>query len=410
MEQVLPTTPFGRRPLSLAMLAAQAAAKACPPETTAHKWKLFRAITEAKDVLGLSDRALAVLSALLSFHQETALTVGPDLIVFPSNRELSLRAHGIAPATLRRHLAALIEAGLIIRRDSPNGKRYARKGQGGAIEAIFGFDLSPLVARSAEFERLAEEVRAERQACMRLREQITILRRDIGKMITAGIEAGIEGPWSEFMTRLAALQQALPRMIALAALESLVAELRVLRDDVDKLLSDNDIFENTSANESQAERQHQNSNPDHLHESEPGFQESRGARAEPASEPTERPARSYPLGMVLEACPDITLYARHGISSWRDFVATADLVRSTLGISPDAWRQACDTLGENDAGVVVAAILQRADAIKSPGGYLRSLTEKARAGQFSLGPVLMSLLRTRHRERGDRSEVRSMPP
>jgi replication initiation protein RepC len=52
-------------------------------------------------------------------------------------------------------------------------------------------------------------------------------------------------------------------------------------------------------------------------------------------------------------------------------------------------------LGDEDAAVVVAAILQRGEAIKSPGGYLRNLTERARAGQFSIGPVLMSLLRTR---------------
>ncbi|MFC7397453.1 plasmid replication protein RepC [Chelatococcus sp. GCM10030263] len=100
-------------------------------DKTVHKWTLFRDLTEAKDRLGVTDRALAILQALLSFHQETALTSG-DLIVYPSNRELALRAHGIAPATLRRHLSALVDAGLIIRRDSPNGKRYARKGQGRA--------------------------------------------------------------------------------------------------------------------------------------------------------------------------------------------------------------------------------------------------------------------------------------
>jgi replication initiation protein RepC len=97
---------------------------------------------------------------------------------------------------------------------------------------------------------------------------------------------------------------------------------------------------------------------------------------------------------VLKACPDIVDYARHGISSWNDFVRTAELVRSVLGISPSAWEDACVVLGEEDASVVVAAILQRGEAINSPGGYLRNLTSRAKAGQFSTGPVLMSLLRT----------------
>jgi replication initiation protein RepC len=45
-------------------------------------------------------------------------------------------------------------------------------------------------------------------------------------------------------------------------------------------------------------------------------------------------------------------------------------------------------LGEHDA-----AILQRGEQIKSPRGYLRVLTAKARAWEFSLGPVLVALLR-----------------
>jgi replication initiation protein RepC len=98
--------------------------------------------------------------------------------------------------------------------------------------------------------------------------------------------------------------------------------------------------------------------------------------------------------MVLEACPDIVDYGPSGeISSWRDLAAAAATVRSALGVSPDAWLQALDVLGEHDASIVIAAILQRGDEIKSAGGYLRALTEKARAGEFSLGPVLMALLR-----------------
>ena len=96
-------------------------------------------------------------NALLTFHPETVLT-GDDLIVFPSNEQIALRAHGMPSSTMRRHLALLVDAGLIIRRDSPNGKRYARKGRDGAVSQAFGFDLSPLVARAAEIEGLAEEV------------------------------------------------------------------------------------------------------------------------------------------------------------------------------------------------------------------------------------------------------------
>ena len=50
-------------------------------------------------------------------------------------------------------------------------------------------------------------------------------------------------------------------------------------------------------------------------------------------------------------------------------------------------------MGHDNAAVTLAAILQRAEAIRSPGTYLRNLTERARANQFSLGPVITALLR-----------------
>ena len=63
----------------------------------------------------------------------------------------------------------LVDCGVIIRRDSPNGKRYARKDRDGLINQAFGFDLAPLVARAAEFEAMAEEIRAADRALARPR-------------------------------------------------------------------------------------------------------------------------------------------------------------------------------------------------------------------------------------------------
>jgi replication initiation protein RepC len=397
MDVHITTTPFGRRPLSLAMVRAQEDAKNAKPDTVAHKWHVWRNLTEAKDRLNITDRSLAVLNALLSFHQETALVANADLVVFPSNRELSIRAHGIAPATLRRHLATLVEAGLIIRRDSPNGKRYARKGQGGEIEQAFGFDMSPLVNRAAEFAEIADDVRARRRACALMREQITLLRRDIAKTIEAGVEQGVEGPWSGYMDLLSKLSQGLLRVLGQGELEGRLVALRSLYDDVAKSLAVIVEIDETSGNESQSERHIQSSKPDTL-VSEPVLREGRAAKVE-AEQPRPKSLKVYPLGMVLEACPDVTDWISTPINNWSDFVQAAGLVRTALGISPSAWDEATDAMGEVEASVCIAAILQRTETIRSPGGYLRTLTEKARAGQFSLGPVLMALLRSKLKER-----------
>ena len=115
--------------------------------------------------------------------------------------------------------------------------------------------------------------------------------------------------------------------------------------------------------------------------------------------PPRPPLQAFPLGMVLEACPDIVDYAKGGIANWRDFLGVAAVVRSMLGISPSAWEAAQSVMGELPAAIVVAAILQRGAAIASAGGYLRELTRKAEAGDFTVGPMLMALIGSRKREK-----------
>ncbi len=298
-------------------------------ETVVHKWRLFRALTEAKEPLGVTERALSVLHALLSFRQETALSLpetgsksaeagaaGAGIVVFRSNKELSIRAHGMVPATLRRHLACLVEAGLIIRRDSPNGKRFARKGQGGAIEDAFGFDLAPLVARSSEIENLAEEVRAENRAIALLREKITLARRDIVKMIETGLEEGVSGDWDGAHQRYAALSGRYVRGLSRADLEALAGALAA---EIHKSLHIK--AKNMSGNESQTERHIQNQT--NLQEgradpSEPNLEQGREAIVRDVETSADRTGivdpkprlRTYPLGVVLEPVQTLSITAR----------------------------------------------------------------------------------------------------
>jgi replication initiation protein RepC len=374
------------------MLAAQSGAREIPQGSAVDKWQVYRNLCEGKSMVGVGDRALAVLNALLSFYPDSELSEENGLVVFPSNVQLSLRAHGMAGATLRRHLAALVDCGLIIRRDSPNGKRYARKGREGDVEEAFGLSLAPLLARADEFAAAAERVRADNRALRLMRERITLYRRDIEKLIEVGVDEDVPGDWGGLWRRFRALVAAIPRRGALSDLEAVVAELAALHEEVDILLERHMDSTNPSGNESQTERQHSNSNTDPIFEFEPA-QEKSGAGVVPS--PTNAaPPKTYPLGLVLKACPDIVEYALNGISNWRDMMATAAQVRAFLGISPSAYGEAVDVLGRDNASIVIACILQRAQHINSAGGYLRVLTQKARAGQFSVGPMLMALLKS----------------
>jgi replication initiation protein RepC len=313
----------------------------------------------------------------------------------------------MSPATLRRHLAMLVDNGVIVRRDSPNGKRYARRDRAGELELAFGFDLGPLVARAEEFEAWAEEVRAEERALKLARERITICRRDIAKMIATGIEEAVptrrggQGPadWTEIHALYRRILGRIPRTATRLILDPIAEELSLLADEILILLESHAETMNLSGNESQTERHKQNSNPNPIIDLEPDLPRRQGAAPEPQPSTASGPEKTYPLGMVLDACPDIVDYAKNGVSNWRDFLATAAVVRSMLGISPSAWEEAQSVLGGVQAAIVVAAILQRGEAINSAGGYLRDLTRKAQANEFSLGPMLMALIGNRKREK-----------
>ncbi|MER9856313.1 plasmid replication protein RepC [Mesorhizobium sp. M7A.F.Ca.US.010.02.1.1] len=391
MESGYGTTPFGRRPMTLALVQANAASREIPDGALVEKWQVYRWLCEGKAVVGVGDRALAVLSGLLSFYPDDQISEENGLMVFPSNAQLSLRTHGMPSSTLRRQLAELVSCGLIIRRDSPNGKRFARKGKGGAIEEAFGFSLAPLLTRAAEFQRAAEQVRADSQALRLMRERITLHRRDIHKLVEAAIEEGVPGNWEAVWRRFRAIVDAIPRRAGLSELEAIVAELTRLHDEVDMMLENFMNSMNPSANESQNERQQSDSNTDSIFVFEPALEKSRAA-VEPSQAAAEKP-KSYPIGLVLKACPEISDYAVQDIGNWRDLMITAVQVRGYLGISPSAYEEACHVMGQETAAIVIACILQRAQHINSAGGYLRVLTEKARAGEFSVGPMLMAALK-----------------
>ena len=97
-------------------------------------------------------------------------------------------------------------------RDSPNGKRYGRRDPKGNIVEASGFDLSPIAARHAEFVRLAEAAREERELMGRLRRRATIARKGIAQILEAAAEYGSQGEeWSQLARDTQGLAMALKR-------------------------------------------------------------------------------------------------------------------------------------------------------------------------------------------------------
>jgi replication initiation protein RepC len=451
------TSAFGRRPVTRAQIEAQLAVRQARTQAATparareqagspasgqgapavHKWTLLRTLSEIRDELGVSDRALGVLSALASFHPETALTLAGGegqgeghvgLVVFPSNRALALRCNGMSEATLRRHLAALVEAGLIIRRDSPNGKRFARRDDGEGGGQVYGFDLAPLVARAGEFDERLEALRSEQRRARLLKERINLLRRDLTKRIAFALDEALAGPWEGLRQTFLSLCTPLRRLRGIADFAALASDLDCLHaaatDALEQALAKKEApVQESIGDGAHFERRISNSNSQQTQDSEPASKEA-GAKTEP--EPRDAPSSSLelPLKIVLDACRDVETYdfSGAGIASWRAFVDVAAAIRPMLGISPDAWRDAVQTLGAKNAAVALAFILQRSEhsseaerstapdgrttvtvngspAIRSPGGYLRALTEKGRAEPFALWPAILAHLVQRAKRR-----------
>ena len=398
-----PVTPF-RRPINAAILHYQAAAQQDLPPSGVNKWEALRELAAARIAFGLSDRDLSVLQALVSFHQATIVGGNhSETVVHPSNKAICERLNGMPCSTMRRHLANLVQTGFVVRRDSPNGKRYARRY--GDEKIAFGFDLAPLAQRFVEVCEAAEAVRAAEERYKRLRTTVSLMRRDLAGLVDYGRSLRPDRAiWDQASDLCVLTARDLRRKLDFAELqqmESALSEaLNAIRDQLEPVQS-----QDMSTNEVTNEQHYQNSNKD-SYDFEPRLEKAQGegsasdpATALVAEGSTDEPVSvdnnlpRIPLGLVLTACSEYRTYAERPVRHWHDLVRVADVIRPMMGVSPSAWDEAKQYMGPEEASVVILAMLERFGDIRSPGGYLRSLSAKAALGEFSCGPMIMALMR-----------------
>ncbi|MFV1494661.1 plasmid replication protein RepC [Phaeobacter sp. JH18-32] len=398
-----PVTPF-RRPINAAILHYQAAAQQGLPPSGVNKWEALRELAAARIAFGLSDRDLSVLQALVSFHQATIVGGNhSETVVHPSNKAICERLNGMPCSTMRRHLANLVQAGFVVRRDSPNGKRYARRY--GDEKIAFGFDLAPLAQRFVEVCEAAEAVRAAEERYKRLRSTVSLMRRDLAGLVDYGRSLRPDRAiWDQVSDLCVLTARDLRRKLDFAELQqietALSEALNAIRDLLEPVQS-----EDMSTNEVTYEQHYQNSNKD-SYDFEPRLEKAQGegSVSDPATSlvavgrtdepvPIDNNLPRIPLGLVLAACSEYQTYAERPVRHWHDLVRVADVIRPMMGVSPSAWDEAKRHMGPEEASVVILAMLERLGDIRSPGGYLRSLSAKAALGEFSCGPMIMALMR-----------------
>jgi replication initiation protein RepC len=375
-------TPF-RRPVDAVRVHRHATLMQSAPSESVNKWAILRDLAAGREVFGVSDRDLTVLQALVSFHPGNDLDDPARMIVHPSNATICERLNGMPCSTMRRHLARLVEAGLILRNDSPNGKRYVRRSSFG--EQRFGFDLSPLLRRAGEIRAAAQQARDTAAAMAALRSDISLMRRDVIGLLDLLESQGRPLPHSDRHRDLVALAaRVLRRRLDMAELSALRSEFAAALRDIQNEIATCQA-DDLSIKDSQNEQHHQRSDKE---ESESECSEEKGVCL-----PRPDQAASLTLASVMSTCSDIVQFSSHDISDWLGLIRAADQVCPMMGIEPSVWSRAKQKMGATCAAATLAVILQRFSQIRSPGAYLQALASKAEAGQFSVAGMIRALAR-----------------
>ncbi len=310
-------------------------------------WDILRAVRDARQVLGLRSGHVQTLQAMLSF-----LRPGQGRVVFASNIELCRRAGGIDERTLRRHIARLETVGILVRKDSPNGKRYRVRGSSGD-SLSFGLSLEPLFARADDLTALALAVEEERRECRFLRKRL---------LARLALHEDTNGETDETQ----AIRKQLRRRLTSGDYDMMLAALPETPSEIAKP-------DDLPANDGQTVR--------HLSKS---VEETQDKTAE-GSLPSPQTIR--------QICTQAMEFAMEKVESWADLLRIAHRLAPMLGISETHLTAAVQTRGAEQTALTVCLLTQMAKSIRNLPAYFQSVMLGQRAQSFDPVKVLDRLAR-----------------
>lgn len=321
-------------------------------------WRTFRCLVEARARLGVSAQALGTLRALISFLKDMG-----EPCVYASNRTISGRAEGISERTIRRHVGELAAAGLLVRNNSANGKRYRVDHPAGHSEA-YGFDLSPLVRRAQEIASIAAEVAEERKLVTWHRKRLSVL---LYRLECHGDPKGTAS----------VCRPALRRKLAASVFESLCegVELELHELDAGCAVDQQSSVEapqtgHLSANDGESDR-HKISSETIRKESE---------RPAPDETPTQHAATL--LEKLRMTCAEAMAYAQRIPESMWEVEEHAWTLARWCGIGPDILGTAIKRLGRRKTAITVIGLFSRMNRIRNLPAYFNALTIGRRSTGF----------------------------
>jgi replication initiation protein RepC len=372
------------------------------------KGQALAAFKQAARPLGLSPRLRDAIDVLFAFSAPQDWQIGSRPIVWPSNRKLET-ALGLGRRQVQNVLTALIRAKLITPVDSPTGRRWGHRDTTGKIVEAYGFDLSPIALRHDEFFAIAQRAAAEERGRTALRRRLTIARKAIQQIAETALEHRlIDRNWHYWLAEALTLVLTIRDDVPLGGLQAVVAELEQRRTDGEAALRVAfDSQQNAPAGAIQCTPITTTSQPeaDNSATSNACSEEAHNGQGDLAiSRDSLCPDLQQRLPavtpkLILSASPELKPYLFTASPGWADIVDAADGLRQQLGISRTAWIDACQAMGRYQAATAIAVIAAKGETIRSPGGYLRGMTNRARNGELHLSNSLWGLTR---RERSPR--------
>ena len=336
------------------------------------RFSLIEVVRKASTTLGLKAPIIATLDALLSCLPPKR----NHNFVFASNATIAFKRNGISDRTIRRHITQLANAGLLVRSDSPNRKRFSKSDLSTGSVLRFGFDLSPLF-------KSYEQVCAMAEDCAKQASHVSFLRTKIRCAIARTME--LDGSSVDAENALRALRRKLSAEELYSVLACLVSVEENQGTNTD---ADVSTEVEMSATDGQNVRHHHNSKKE-LIDSDVA-EKTKGRQHE---------HQQITIGSLVDACKEAASYLQHPAESLSDVISHARTLAPMMGIDSPTYRAAEDRLGELGAAVTVWGLLQLQGKIRKIGAYFRAITTGKRSSSFDPWAMIKSLVKQRSMQR-----------
>lgn len=336
------------------------------------RFSLIEVVRKASTALGLKAPIIATLDALLSCLPPKR----SHNFVFASNATIAFKRNGISDRTIRRHVAQLAEAGLLVRSDSPNRKRFSKSDMSTGSVLRFGFDLSPLFKSYDQICAVAED-------CAKQASHISFLRTKVRCAIARTME--LDGLSIDAENALRSLRRKLTAEELYSILDDLVSVEENQGMDCSAEVS---IEAEMSATDGQNVRHHHNSEKELI-----------DSDVAEKTEDSHQRHRQISIGSLVGACKEAASYLQRPAESLSDVIGHARTLAPMMGIDSTTYRAAEDRLGELRTAVTVWGLLQMQGKIRQLGAYFRALTTGKRSAGFDPWAMINTLVKQNRLQR-----------